>query len=834
MTSFAPLPLLAGQSRCSAPADLAHLVPRGHDPGKHIVTRLARNDSNRSFVSGHREAADVHKVDPAMVSGGGPPRLTLSARLRTWIIAFSLFATRLLAVEPGSSATLLWYDKPATMGTTDPWGVDALPIGNGRLGALVFGGIAQERLQFNEESLWTGGSNPGGGFSYKDGRDGDDVFGCYRNFGDLTIAFDGDATPIPSDYRRSLDLTTGLHACTFSRAGIRHRRETFAGPDGLVSIATADLPGNLSGTVRMLDANGGSPSVIGNDLVTVGTLGNGLRYASRVSVTARGGTIRADGDGIVFRNCDQVVVRLAARTDYAMDAERHFRNGQDPARLVADDIARLRAAEVKTLRDRALGEMAAFQQRASLTLEHPSAQTAALPTDLRLARYKKTGEADPGLEALLWQYGRYLLAACSRRGDLPANLQGLWNGSNQPPWASDYHTNINVQMNYWPAESTQLGDCHRSLLDFIVALQEPRRRATRADPRFAATTRGWTCRTSENIFGGQGWKWNVTASAWYAQHLWEHFAFGQDRTYLREVTYPILRELSGFWIDQLKALPDGTLVVPNGWSPEHGPEEDGVMYDQQIVWDLFQNTLEAMAVLGIDDPLRQEVADRQRRLAPNRIGRWGQLQEWQTDRDDPQEWHRHTSHLFAVFPGRQITPPGTPDLAQAAAVSLTARRMTGDASRSWTWPWRCAIWARLRNAEQAHAMVRGLLGKNTLPNLFTSYPPFQIDGNFGITAAMTEMLLQSHERQDGNYVLDLLPALPEAWPNGAVSGLRARGGFDVSMTWRGGRLTTTTITSLAGNPVCIKSGEHSEVVSIPGGATWHMPSAPDSNHTETP
>ena len=338
-----------------------------------------------------------------------------------------------------------------------------------------------------------------------------------------------------------------------------------------------------------------------------------------------------------------------------------------------------------------------------------------MPTDARLKRYAG-GQADPDLEETMFSYGRYLLASCSRPGGLPANLQGLWNDSDNPPWASDYHNDINIQMNYWEAEPTNLAECQTPLVDFIVAALEPCRIATRK--ALGEKTRGWTARFSQSIFGGNGWEWNIPASAWYAQHVFEHWAFTQDKNYLAETAYPVIKEICQFWEDRLKRLPDGTLVAPDGWSPEHGPREDGVMHDQQLIWDLFQNYLNAAKTLGVDADYQRKIADMQAHLAPNRIGRWGQLQEWQTDRDDPQDDHRHTSHLFAVYPGRQISLTRTPDLAKAAMVSLKARsndrgeepfgvdNTIGDSRRSWTWPWRCAMWARLGEGDRAGIMVR--------------------------------------------------------------------------------------------------------------------------------
>ena len=421
---------------------------------------------------------------------------------------------------------------------------------------------------------------------------------------------------------------------------------------------------------------------------------------------------------------------------------------------------------------------------------------------------------------MLFQYGRYLLISCSRPGGLPANLQGLWNDSNSPPWRSDYHSNINIEMNYWPAEVTNLAECHTPFFDLIRSQLPLWRQATATAKEFATPTgeltrRGFAIRTSHNIFGGMGWKWDNTANAWYCQHLWEHYAFGQDKEYLATVAYPIMKETCEFWQDHLKTLADGRLVVPNAWSPEHGPTEDGVSYAQEIVWDLFNNTVAACDALHVDDAFRQQIATVRDNLATPGVGSWGQLMEWMTEKkgvdpkspelDTPADHHRHTSHLFGLYPGQQFSLEQTPKLAEAARISLAVRGDGGDA-REWSFAWRAGLWARLDDGEKAHGQVVQFFSKrNSSPNLFGFHPPVQMDGDFGMAAAMAEMLLQSRTNDFGKGVaaeIDLLPALPKAWPSGQVTGLRARGGLELDIAWKDSQLVSATIRSH--NPATVK------------------------------
>jgi alpha-L-fucosidase 2 len=706
-------------------------------------------------------------------------------------VTFILVSLYLLCATTGMAADLtLWYDKPA-----EDWMREALPIGNGRLGGMIFGDPAREHIQFNEDSLWIG--------------DESDT-GSYQAFGDLYIEL-ADSESTSGSYRRELNLSRGVHTISYNHKGVNFKREYFAShPDQvLVFRLSADKKGMHSGTITLTDMHKGQISVRGNRITSKGNLagytyGKGsnagkknlrykiaLDYEAQVLVLHQGGSVTAADGKITFDKADSLTLLLVADTDYLNEREKGWKGDHPHQKLTQQLRSAARKSYASLLRTH-LADYQGLFRRCVLDIGSATEAKQRLTTDQRLAAYKADA-ADPGLETLAFQYARYLMIASSRPGAMPANLQGLWNNSNTPPWRCDYHTDVNIQMNYWFADHANLSECFGPLAEWVHSIRGVRRDETKA----TFDTRGWISHAENGVFGGSTWKWSKGDAAWVAQNLWDHYAYTGDETYLATRAYPVMKELCEFWEDHLKALPDGTLVSPDGFSPEHGPEEDGVSFDQQLIWDLFTNFTEASEILGKDRAFRRKIASMKSRLLGPKIGKWGQLQEWMVDRDDPKDKHRHLSHMIAIHPGRQISPITTPKLADAAKVSMNAR---GDGSTGWSRAWKISIWARLHDGDRTYSILKDMLGAQFANNLYDMHPPFQIDGNFGYAAGICEMLVQSHTGD-----VHLLPALPSAWDTGRVKGIKARKGFVLDLAWEDAKLKKGILQSELGGPCRLRT-----------------------------
>ncbi|WP_206641540.1 glycosyl hydrolase family 95 catalytic domain-containing protein [Nonomuraea polychroma] len=717
----------------------------------------------------------------------------------------------------------LWYDKPAT-----DWETQALPIGNGPLGAMVFGGVASEQIQFNEKTLWTGGpGSPGYDFgNWKTPRPGaiaavqqqidrdgkmapNDVaarlgqpktgFGAYQTFGDLHLDFAG-APQDAAGYRRELSLREAVARVGYTADGVRYEREYFASNPGNVIVGrlAADQGGKVSFTLRHTSPrNDKTVTAAGGRLTIRGRLSNNtMTFEAQVQVIAHGGTRTDAGDKITVTGADSAVFVLSAGTDYA-DTYPTYR-GDNPHAKVTAAVDAAAAKGYDQLKAAHVADYRKLFDRVKLDL----GQTApTIPTDRLRKNYTGgTSADDRALEALFFAYGRYLLISSSRENDLlPANLQGVWNKSTSPPWSADYHVNINLQMNYWLAEQTNLHETTTPYDRYIAALVAPGRKT--AQDMYGA--RGWVVNNETNPFGFTGvhdWAtafWFPEAAAWTTQHLYDSYRFTGDVDYLRETAYPVIKGAAEFWLDFLHTDPrDGKLVVSPSYSPEHGDFSAGASMSQQIVREVFTNALAAAKKLNVDEDFQAEVNAALAKLDPGlRIGSWGQLQEWKSDWDSKTDTHRHVSHLYALHPGNQITP-GTPE-AEAARISLTAR---GDGGTGWSKAWKINFWARLLDGDHAHKMLAEQLKGSTLDNLWDTHPPFQIDGNFGATSGIAEMLVQSQHD-----VVHVLPALPSAWRDGSVSGLRARGDVTVDAAWKDGAPRTVTVRPARTGPIKVRS-----------------------------
>jgi alpha-L-fucosidase 2 len=676
----------------------------------------------------------------------------------------------------------LWYDWQGSSPIPE-----GLLIGNGRIGGIALGQVAAEQITLDDNSFWTGNSTS---------------YGNYQYFGTLLLNLPTHATF--ANYERELDIGDAIARVSYDSGGVSYSREYFASyPDQVMVIRlTANAPGAYTGSFGYADSHGTAVTAAGNSLTMAGTMSNGVKFGANMLVLNDGGSLATAGGQIQFNNCDGLTIIVSCGTNYVMDSTQSF-EGADPGALIAQRAQAAAAKGFTALESAHLQDYQALFNRVSFNVGNSPASQTALTTDQRITA---TGlNQDPGMEALQFQYGRYLLIASSR-GGLPANLQGLWNVSNTPPWNSDYHTDINVQMNYWGAEVANLPECHLPIINLVQSLIPVWRNniaSLPANQKLNGTPRGWVLQTGHNIYGCGTWNWNKPANAWYGMDLWEHYAFTGDVNYLQNVAYPMLKEMCQYWQDTLITGTDGTLVSPQGWSPEHGPGDgttggtNGVSYEQELVWNLFDNYIQASQILGLDAAYRTTVTQLRDSLHKPLVGSWGQLQEWmdpatESAYDVNPDVHRHTSQLISVYPGDEITPDTNPALANAAQVSLLARGETGESLDEWACAWRTGLWARLRNAENAHRWA-GHYFSSALPNLVPLLADAntpQWDGAFGIVGTLPEMLLQSHQ----GYI-HLLPALPSEWPNGTVTGLRARGGYQVDLSWKNGLLTSSNITA---------------------------------------
>lgn len=735
----------------------------------------------------------------------------------------------------------LWYRQPA-----EKW-TEATPIGNGRLGAMVFGKVEKERIQLNEDSIWAGARsgrvNPEALRSLPEVRRlllegkpaqaealaGKTMLGVplrlppYQPLGDLWLNF-GMVGEV-SDYRRELDLSTGIVRITYTAGGAHYTREIFASaPDQVIVIRLmCDKPGMISFSASMSRERDATSATVAPDRVLLSGEAiahgdrshdwedkGGVRFTAILRGIPQGGKVHVTEKSVDVSDADAVTLLLAASTSYRT---------RDP-RAASEKTLAEAGKSYDALRSAHVADYQKLFNRVELAIAGDD--RSAIPTDERLARVAR-GEIDNGLLVQYFQFGRYLMIAGSRPGSLATTLQGKWNESLTPPWDSKYTININTEMNYWPAEVCNLAELHQPLFDLIDNFRESGRRTAREMYGVGGivahhNTDAWG--HTEPLDGVGPGMWPMGA-AWLSLHLWDHYDFGRDREFLAKRAYPVLREVAEFLLGYLVDDGHGHLISGPSVSPENRYRmADGTVarlcmgpyMDTEIARAVFSRVIEGSKTLGIDAEFRAKAAAAREKLLPFRIGKYGQLQEWMEDYEEPDAGHRHVSHLFALYPDDQITMRGTPELAKAARTSLERRLAHGGGGTGWSRAWVVNLWARLGEGELAHASLIELLRRSTLPNMFDNHPPFQIDGNFGGTAGIAEILLQSHGGE-----INFLPALPKEWATGQVRGLRARGAIEVDIAWNEGKATSALVRAASSGETRLRAPRGSSIATIRSG-----------------